>query len=69
LRPISRRTVSPPAGLDLADVEVLHRHAALDELRLEHVEQRRHLEVAVGDEEDLALGAVKSTSAFDPLKS
>ena len=27
--------------LDLADVEVLHRHAALDELRLHDVEQRR----------------------------
>ena len=45
--------------LDLADVEILHGHAALDQLRLHDVEQRAHLEIAVRHELDQLLGALE----------
>src|SRR3989454_2537562 len=42
-----------------SELEVLHRHVAFDELRLQHVEQGLHLEVVVGDEGEDGLGAVE----------
>src|SRR5205814_10240495 len=42
-----------------SELEVLHRHVAFDEFRLQHVEQGLHLEVVVGDEGEDGLGAVE----------
>ena len=40
----------------IADLQVLHRHAALDHPGLQHVEQRVHPELVVRREADLRLG-------------
>src|SRR4051812_23623474 len=45
--------------LDLARIEVLHRDAALNELRLKHVPERLHLVVVLSGESDFAFGAIQ----------
>src|SRR5688500_1051325 len=46
-------------GLHVADVEILRRYAALDELCLQHVEQRLHPELALRREVQRSLGAAE----------
>ena len=52
----------------VADLEVLHRHAALDHPGLQHVEQRVHPELVVRREPDLRLGPVELDGAVGALE-
>ena len=46
-------------GLEVAHLEILHRHSALDHLGLEHVHQRIHPELVVRRKTNLRLGPVE----------
>jgi hypothetical protein len=55
--------------LDVAEVEVLRRDAAADELGLEDVDHGLHAEVVVGRQQELRLRAVELDLRAGPLKS
>ena len=63
-----RRTDWPVAAIELAHVQILDRHAALDHARLEDVDQRVHPEFVVGRESNLGLGTVELDGAVGALE-
>ena len=55
-------------GHQLAHVEILDRHAALDHPRLQHVDQGVHPELVVRGQPDLGLGPVELDGAVGALE-
>ena len=58
-----------PRPLDrVADGQILHRHAALDQPAPEHVQQRIHAEAVIGGQADLRLRPVEVDGAVGSLE-
>src|SRR3954470_18371671 len=58
----------PGCLLDVTHLEVLHRHAALDHLRLQHIHQRVHSVFIIRAQPNLGLGPVERHLAVGPLE-
>jgi hypothetical protein len=57
---------APRRRVEVPHLEVLDRHAALDQATLEHVEQGLHPELVIRLEPELGLGAVERDGAVGP---